>query len=70
MAKTRNIDPRKVLDETATSIKELVLDLENRETEGRRLTATEIQNIAGQLQFHVENLLAASRGLRDEKPGE
>ena len=70
MAKTRNIDPRKVLDETATSIKELVLDLENRETEGRRLTATEIQNIASQLQVHVENLLAASRGLRDEKTGE
>ena len=70
MAKTRNLDPRKVLDETATSIKELVLDLENRETAGRRLTATEIQNIASQLQAHVENLLAASRGLRDEKPGE
>lgn len=70
MAKTRNIDPRKALDETATSIKELVLDLENRETEGRRLTATEIENIASQLQVHVENLLAASRGLRDEKPGE
>jgi len=70
MAKTRNIDPRKTLDETETSIKELVLELENREKEGRRLTAAEIQIIAGQLQVHVQNLLAASRGLRDEKPEE
>jgi hypothetical protein len=70
MAKTRNTDPRKTLDETETSIKELVLDLENREKEGMRLTATEIQIIAGQLKVHVQNLLAASRGLRDEKPEE
>ena len=67
MAKTRNLDPRKVLDETATSIKELVLDLENREMEGRPVTTTEIQTIAGQLQAHVEDLLAASRSLRDER---
>jgi hypothetical protein len=70
MTKTRNIDPRKALDATATSIKELVLELENRETEGRRLTANEIQTIASQLQVHVESLLAASRSLRDEKPEE
>jgi hypothetical protein len=70
MTKTRNIDPRKALDETATSIKKLVLELEQRETEGRRLTATEIQTIASQLQLHVESLLAASRSLQDEKPGQ
>lgn len=70
MTKTLNKDPRKVLDETATSIKKLVIDLENRETEGKRLTATEIQIIASQLQVHVENLLAASRSLRDEKSEE
>ena len=70
MTKTPNKDPRKALDETANSIKELIIDLENLETEGRRLTATEIQMIASQLQAHVENLLTASRSLRDEKPGE
>jgi chromosome segregation and condensation protein ScpB len=68
MTKTANKDARKVLDEIAASIKGLVLDLENRETEGRRLTATEIQTIAGQLQVHVESLLTASRSLRGEKP--
>jgi len=70
MTKTLNKDARRALDETATSIKKLVIDLENRETEGRRLTATEIQMIAGQLQVHVEDLLTASRSLRDEKPEE
>jgi uncharacterized metal-binding protein YceD (DUF177 family) len=70
MAKTRNKDPREALDETAASIKELVLELENREAEGRRLTANEIQTIASQLQVHVESLLEASRSLRDEKPKE
>ena len=70
MTKTRNIDPRRALDETATSIKKLVLDLENRETEGRRLTAAEIQIIADRLQVHVESLLAASESLRDENPEE
>jgi hypothetical protein len=63
----RNKDPRKVLDETATSIRKLVLDLENREMEGRAVSAREIQTIAGRLQVHVEDLLAASRNLRDEK---
>jgi hypothetical protein len=67
MSKTHDKDPRKVLDETATSIRKLVLDLENREMEGRPVTAREIQTIAGQLQAHVEDLLAASRNLRDEK---
>ena len=70
MTKTPDKDPRKALDETANSIKELIIDLENLETEGRRLTATQIQTIAGQLQAHVENLLTASRSLRDEKPEE
>jgi hypothetical protein len=68
MTKTQHKDPRRVLDETATSIKKLVLDLENREIEGRHITATEIQTIASRLQGHVEDLLAASRSLRDEKP--
>jgi hypothetical protein len=67
MTKTEHKDHRRVLDETATSIKKLVLDLENRETEGRAITATEIQSIASRLQAHVEDLLAASRNLRDEK---
>jgi hypothetical protein len=67
MDKTHPKDPRKVLDETATSIRKLVLDLENREMEGRPVTRTEIQTMASQLQVHVEDLLAASRNLRDEK---
>jgi hypothetical protein len=67
MTKTEHEDHRKILDETATSIKKLVLDLETREMEGRPITATEIQTIAGRLQVHVEDLLAASRSLRDEK---
>jgi len=36
--------------------------------EGRPITAAQIQTIAGRLQGHVEDLLAASRSLRDEKP--
>lgn len=67
MTKTEHQRHRKVLEETATSIKKLVLDLENREIEGRPINATEIQMIASRLQVHVEDLLAASRGLRDEK---
>ena len=67
MSKTHPKDPREVLDETATSIRKLVLDLENREMEGRAVTAREIQTIASRLQVHVEDLLAASRNLRDEK---
>jgi hypothetical protein len=67
MTKTEHQNYRQVLDETATSIKNLVLDLENREIKGRPINATEIQTIASRLQIHVEDLLAASRGLRDEK---
>ena len=67
MTKTPHDDHRRVLDETATSIKKLVLQLEERETEGQRITASEIQTIAGRLQSHVEDLLAASRSLRDKK---
>src|ERR1700733_3160089 len=67
MTKTERQNYRQVLDETATSIKNLVLDLENREIKGRPINATEIQTIASRLQIHVEDLLAASRGLRDEK---
>lgn len=67
MTKTQNEHPRNVLNETATSIKKLALELENREMEGGHLTATEIQTIARQLQAHVEDLLSASRNLRDQK---
>jgi hypothetical protein len=66
MPKTQHKDPRTVLEQTATSIKKLVLELENRETEGRPITAIEIQRLASQLHGHVEDLLAASRSLRDE----
>ena len=73
MTKTQDNDPRKVLDETATSIKKLVLELESREIEGLPITPTEIQAIAGRLQVHVQDLLAASRSLRDhprsDRPG-
>jgi hypothetical protein len=67
MTKPDQRDPSRVLDDTATSIKKLVQDLENRETEGAIVTATEIRKIAGQLQAHVEELLAASKTLRAVK---
>ena len=70
MIKKDQKDPRKVLDETATSIQRLVQDLENREIEGDDVTATEIQTIASQLQAHVEELLAAANSLREVKPEE
>jgi hypothetical protein len=60
-------DDRKVFDDTATSIKELVVQLENRESDGRPVTSSEIQTIAGRLQIHVEDLLAALRSLREKK---
>jgi hypothetical protein len=67
MTKAQHKNSRNVLDETATSIKNLILELENRELEGRPITSSEIQTMARRLQGHVENLLAASRSLRDEK---
>jgi hypothetical protein len=66
MTKSHN-DPRNALDNVANSIKTLLRYLENCEIEGRRLTATEIDAIAGKLQVHVEELLAASKRLRDHK---
>jgi hypothetical protein len=69
MTTAQHKNPRKLLDETATSINKLVLDLENREMEGHPVTANEIQTIASQLQAHVEDLLAAAKSLRDEKSG-
>jgi hypothetical protein len=69
MTKAPRKNPREVLDETATSIKKLFLELENEQMDGRPITAAEIQTIARQLQGHVEDLLAASKSLRDEKPG-
>jgi hypothetical protein len=59
-------DPSKVLDETANTIKKLIQDLENRDIEGT-VTAADIRKIAGQLQAHVEDLLAASNNLRAVK---
>jgi hypothetical protein len=68
MTETNPNNHRRVLDETATSIKKLVLDLENSEMDGQPITASEIKAIASQLQIHVEDLLAASRNLRNERP--
>jgi hypothetical protein len=67
MTTAQDKNPRNILDETATSINKLVLDLENREIAGRPVTAIEIQTIAARLQAHVEDLLAAAKSLRDEK---
>ena len=67
MTKTDNRDARKVFDETATSIRKLVRDLENREKEGNPVIATEIQSIVRQLQVHMQEILDASRSLRDER---
>ena len=69
MTTAQHKNARKLLDETATSINKLVLDLENREMEGQPVTAKEIQAIANQLQAHVEDLLAAAKSLRDGKSG-
>jgi hypothetical protein len=66
MNKKDRSDPNKLLDETATAIRKLVFDLEIREREGRPVTATEIQTIAGRLQVHVEDVLAALESLRDK----
>jgi hypothetical protein len=62
-------DPSKVLDETATTIKKLIQDLESRDMEGT-VTAADIRKIAGQLQAHVEHLLSASNSLRAVKSKE
>jgi hypothetical protein len=67
MTTTDRKDASRVLDETASSLKRLVRDLEDRETQGSVVTTTEIQTIAGQLQTHVEELVAASKGLRELK---
>ena len=67
MNKKDRSDPSKLLDETATSIRKLVFDLEIREREGRPVTATEIQKIASRLQVHVKDVLAALESLRDKK---
>jgi hypothetical protein len=67
MTKTHNRDARKVFDETAASIRKLVRDLENREKEVNPVTATEIQSIARQLLAHMQEILDASRSLRDER---
>ena len=64
MVKPDHRDLGKVLDETATSIKNLIQELENRERQGTVVTAAEIRKIASQLQAHVEGLLEASNSLR------
>jgi hypothetical protein len=66
MTKT-NRNSRKALDDIAASIKTLSLYLENSEIDGRHLTTTEIHTIASKLQNHVEELLAASKALRDNQ---
>jgi hypothetical protein len=67
MTETNDGDARKVFDETAASIRKLVRELENRGKEGNPATATEIQSIARQLQGYMQDILDASRGLRDER---
>jgi hypothetical protein len=66
MTKTKG-NHRKALEDIAASIKKLSLYLENSEAQGRHLTATEIHTIASKLQTHVEELLAASKALRDDQ---
>ncbi len=58
---------RSALDEIASAIKKLIADLEEREMEGGHLTGTEIDAFASKLQSHVQALLAASKGLQDQK---
>ena len=60
-------NPRSALDEIAAAIKRLIADLEEREMEGRHLTGTEIDALASKLHSHVQALLAASKGLHDQK---
>ena len=58
---------RRALDEIAAAIEKLIADLETRELEGAPLTTSEIDTLAGKLQVHVEELLAASKGLQEQK---
>ena len=67
MVKPDQTNPGKFLDETATSIKELIRELEDREIQGTVVTVAEIRKIARQLQGHVQDLLAASNNLRAMK---
>lgn len=64
---TTDKDPRHALDTAATSIKNLVLDLEQHERDGKPVTASEIKKMASQLKVHVEDLLAASKNLSESK---
>jgi hypothetical protein len=65
MTKTR--DNHRALGEISASIKELSLYLDNHESAGKGLTASEIHTLATKLQAYVEELLAASKSLRDDK---
>jgi hypothetical protein len=58
---------KKVSDDIAIAINQLVNDLESREKKGEILKATEVRAVANQLQTHVANLLSAVRRLREEK---
>jgi hypothetical protein len=58
---------KKVSDDIAIAINQLVNDLESREKRGEILKATEVRAVANQLQTHVANLLSAVRRLREEK---
>jgi hypothetical protein len=67
MVRFEQRDPSNVLDETATLIGKLALDLENREIEGESISRAEIRKIASQLQAHVRDLLAISNNLQAVK---
>jgi hypothetical protein len=66
MTQTHN-NPRRLLDDIAASIRKLSQYLDNGELEGRPLTVNDIDAIARQLQFHVEQLLVAANTLRGEQ---
>lgn len=63
-------DLNKVVDDIATSIEQLVNDLERREKRGEILEAKEVRAVADRLQTHVTNLLSAVARLRQKKRGE
>lgn len=57
---------KKVSDDIAIAINQLVNDLESREKKGEILKATEVRAVANQLQTHVANLLSAVRRLEEK----
>jgi hypothetical protein len=61
---------KKVVDNIALSIRNLVDYLESRRKKGEMIKAAEVRAIASQLRIHVESLLSAERRLRGRKPSE